>query len=495
MPTRLTAQWVLAHEAGGHRLLCDADATVVVGGGRVLHVGAGFDGPVDALHDYPGCLIAPGFVDLNALGDIDTTILSFSIPPETRPGLTWSRAYAERAREVLDRDDRVFGATFALAQCLRNGITTALPVTSLLARAWAEDAEEFAAIAEAGLALGIRLYLGPSFRSAVNVIEPDGSFGQLEDAARGEAGLDGALGFARAWDGRGGDLIRALIVPSTIETCAPALIARAAAAARDLGRPFRLHSCQSKREAEVVWRTTGRTSIGHLDALGVLGPAALLPHAVVLGGPDEDPALADEDRARLADSGAVVVHCPLVIGRSGRALHTFRDFRARGARIGMGTDTAPPDMLMNLQAGLITGRMLDPATSPADYLNAATLGGADALGRPDLGRLSPGAQADIAVFDLADPAVLPLHDPIQALFLAPTGRRVRDVFVAGRRVVADGRVLGFDEAAAAPRVAALFERLTAAYRERDSLARDPAQLFPPTYPLRAEGAEVRAIRR
>lgn len=62
-------------------------------------------------------------------------------------------------------------------------------------------------------------------------------------------------------------------------------------------------------------------------------------------------------------------------------------------------------MLMNLLAGLITGRIADGAPDrlrSADLFDAATIGGAKALGRSDLGHLSPGARADIAIFRLDD---------------------------------------------------------------------------------------------
>jgi cytosine/adenosine deaminase-related metal-dependent hydrolase len=487
MPVRLRARWVLGHEGGDHVLL--TNAAVVVEGDSILHVGCGWTGPVDATVDYGDVLLAPGFIDLNALGDIDCTILKFDAPSLTPDGSTWSRTYVEAGpSEVLDEDDRVFAATYSLAEALRNGITTALPVTSLLHRAWHETEDEFDLVAEAGRRLGMRLYLGPSFRSAVNVIEDDGRVGQVWNHDLGKEGLAAALRFARRWRDRGDDLVHPLLVPSTIETCDPELLKATAAAAEQQGLPFRLHCCQSRREAELINAATGLTSIGLLAKLDVLGPRALLPHAVVLGGPDADPALVDSDIEALARSGSVVVHCPLVIARGGRALQSFGAFRERGVRIGLGTDTAPADMLMNLQIGLMTARMTGPKTCPADYMRTATIGGAEALGRPDLGRLQAGAKADIVAFDLATADTGPVHDPVQALFIAPTGRRVRDVWVAGRRVVVDGVVEAFDHAAARPRANRILETLRAAYSGRDVAHRPWPALFPPSFPIRSHGS-------
>jgi cytosine/adenosine deaminase-related metal-dependent hydrolase len=75
------------------------------------------------------------------------------------------------------------------------------------------------------------------------------------------------------------------------------------------------------------------------------------------------------------------VHCPLVSARGGSILKSFSGLKARGINIAMGTDTTPPDMLMNLLVGLITCRVADAVMSrvrSADLFDAATLGGAKA---------------------------------------------------------------------------------------------------------------------
>ena len=67
-----------------------------------------------------------------------------------------------------------------------------------------------------------------------------------------------------------------------------------------------------------------------------------------------------------------------------------------------------------------------------DFFNAATLGGAAALGRNDLGRLSPGAKADLVIIDFDDPAMGQNIDPIQTLMLNGSGREISTVVIDGR---------------------------------------------------------------
>ena len=142
-------------------------------------------------------------------------------------------------------------------------------------------------------------------------------------------------------------------------------------------------------------------------------------------------------------------------------------------------------MLMNLQIGLATARLSDPdGTGPADYFRTATLGGAQALGRADLGRLEAGAAADIAAWDLSALDLQPVHDPIEALFLMPPGVRVRHLWVAGRRVVTDGKVDGIDETGLAAAMQAIFEQLRESYEERHQGGSPWQTLFPNAFPVR-----------
>jgi cytosine/adenosine deaminase-related metal-dependent hydrolase len=119
-----------------------------------------------------------------------------------------------------------------------------------------------------------------------------------------------------------------------------------------------------------------------------------------------------------------------------------------------------------------------------DLFDAATIGGADALGRSDLGRLMPGAQADIVVFDFNHDRMGPTIDPIQTLMISGSGRDVRHVVVAGRMVVVDGAIPGFDMQAASQRAQAQFDGLMARYPER-TLGHPPVgEIFASSYPVR-----------
>ena len=219
------------------------------------------------------------------------------------------------------------------------------------------------------------------------------------------------------------------------------------------------------------------------DHIGLLGPDLLVPHAWAVDGHSEVGPGDGADLRRLAESGTTVVFCPLASGRYGMVLESFDRYRAAGARLGLGTDTFPPDVLRALDQGSILTKAVErrqDAGQVADLYRAATLGGAAALGRDDLGRLAPGAKADIAVLALDDLRTGPVDDPVRTMVMH--GARVRHVVVDGRVVVRDGAVPGVDVADLRRRAQGLFDRYRAMFTAIDHRGRATDELLPPTYP-------------
>jgi cytosine/adenosine deaminase-related metal-dependent hydrolase len=276
-----------------------------------------------------------------------------------------------------------------------------------------------------------------------------------------------------------------MLAPDRIETSTPELLRRTAAAGRELGVPVRLQCCQSRIEYDLVLAQHGKSPPEYLRDLGFLTERTLLPHGTFVSG-SRHVDRPGRDLEIIRDSGAAIVHCPLVSGRHGNAIDNFARYRSMGLRIGMGTDTAPPDMILNMQVGMILCRVLAGSAAACrseDFYDAATIGGADALGRPDLGRLQPGACADITVFPLGLPHHGQVIDPIQTMMLAGQGRDFTTVVVDGRFVVEDGRVRGVDAVADTARAQVQFERLMAQYPDRTHGNPPVGEIFSSSYPV------------
>lgn len=474
--TLLTASWVVGHKDGSHRLLKNGE--VVFENGEIVFVGHGFPGEVARRIDFGNALVSPGLIDLDALSDLDTTILGIDHHPGWAKGRVWPRSYVEAGPyEMYSPEELAFQKRFAFGQLLLNGITTAAPIASLFYREWGETVAEFEAAADAAGELGLRVYLSPAFRSGGMVLEEPGRMVPVFDEERGFQGLADAIAFIEKQSGRHGDLVRGMLAPDRVETSTLALIERTDAAARELGCKFRLHMAQGVMEVDTVRKLHGSTAPVWLAKAGLLSERLIAPHATNATG---------EDLALYAENGVSIVHCPLVSSRGGSTLSSFSSCRKRGINIAMGTDTAPADMLMNLLVGLITCRINDGAPDQircADLFDAATLGGARALGRSDLGHLSPGARADIAVFDLDDTVMAPSIDPITTLVTGGSGKVTRAVFVDGRLSMRERQVARIDMRRAREQAQAQFDRLIAKYPERSWANPPVSEIFPPSYPV------------
>ena len=479
----ITARWIVGHRNGRHCLLPEGE--LVFEGPRIIFVGHGFPGPVERRLDFGNAIVGPGFIDLDALADLDTTILAFDNQPEHRTGRVWPRTYLEAGPyEMYDREELAFQKRYAFARLLRGGITTAAPIASLFYRAWAETVEEFEDAAIAAADLGIRVYLGPAFSSGTAVVENDGRITMHFDEVRGLEGLRDAGLFAARMEGAHGGLVRGMLAPNRIETCTPGLLDNLRAVAKELDCPVRLHACQSAFEYETVMIERGEGPIEWLDRHELLTPRLLIPHLTHVA-PSARVKHSFDDLALLVDRGVSLVHCPLVAARYGDAINHFARYRALGLNVAMGTDTAPPDMIRNMQVALLIGRVLAQdaqAVRAEDLYDAATLGGARALMRDDLGRLEAGALADFTVFDLSCPELGQVIDPVQTIMIAGSSHGFTHVAVNGEFRMIGKKVKEFDEVAGAARAQHQFDRLVSRYPDRTWRHPPVEDTFSSSYP-------------
>jgi cytosine/adenosine deaminase-related metal-dependent hydrolase len=131
------------------------------------------------------------------------------------------------------------------------------------------------------------------------------------------------------------------------------------------------------------------------------------------------------------------------------ALHSFQRYLNAGVHVALGTDTFPMDMVAELRWASMLAKITDQnyqVGQPRDVYNAATLGACTFLGRDDLGRLAPGAKADILLINLDHLGSAFYTDPIKALVDFGCGRDVDTVIVDGKTLIQGGDVVHVDEA-------------------------------------------------
>ena len=103
----------------------------------------------------------------------------------------------------------------------------------------------------------------------------------------------------------------------------------------------------------------------------------------------------------MADAGCSVAHAVWVFARRGVAMESFARYRAAGVNMSLGTDTNPQSVIEAMRWAAVCSKIVErntEATTAAHAFDAATLGGARALGRDDLGRIAPGAKADLVLW-------------------------------------------------------------------------------------------------
>jgi cytosine/adenosine deaminase-related metal-dependent hydrolase len=130
-----------------------------------------------------------------------------------------------------------------------------------------------------------------------------------------------------------------------------------------------------------------------------------------------------------------------------------------GVTVGLGTSGGGSNdaghLLADARLALQVAPLVGRPVAAAEVLGWATAGGADGLGRPELGRLTPGSAADLACWDVSGVADAGVADPVAGLLWAAPGRRPRHVVVAGRVVVRDGELVGRPEREVADSLRAL----------------------------------------
>ncbi len=474
----VSATWIVAHDGKGHRLL--KDGVVVFAGDSIVHVGKTFDGQVDRHIDATNKVVTPGMISTHA--HIAYNPLGKSlIEDRGQPQLYFSPLYEDLPIQVFSQDEEGDQACVeaSMVELVRTGCTTLCELqTSLSSRPGIE------AVGREALKIGLRTYLGCAYRSA-HWSTPDGHQVVMRwDEDQGRAGLDKARQIVEAWKGAGDGLIGCMLAPAHSVDMSPQLLEATRRVAEECDIPITIHCSESVWEFQEMLRRHGKTPIEWLRDLGFLSPRVILGHAIHIGGTSWTNYPAG-DLGIMVETGVSVSHSPWSFFRRGIMMESFARYRDAGVTLSLGTDLTPQSSLNALRMGACIGKGVardNKAVTAADVFDAATTGGAKALNRDDLGRIAPGAKADMVLWDAHTLTMAPLRDPIRNIVYSAEPHDVETVIIHGRIVMEGRKVLGAasDDVLAA-RMQAAGERLWARIKQHDRLNRGADEFSPQSY--------------
>jgi 8-oxoguanine deaminase len=246
-------------------------------------------------------------------------------------------------------------------------------------------------------------------------------------------------------------MLRVVAAPCSPFSVSRELMRESAALARALGTRMHTHLAENDHDVAYSREKFGMTPAEYAESLGWVGPDVWHAHCVKL-----DPA----GIAAFARTHTGVAHCPCSNMRLASGIAPVRRMLDAGVPVGLGVDGSASNdgahLLGEARAAMLlarVGRSLDafgcdhgPREMTArDMLAVATRGGAQVLGRSDIGHLAPGMAADLALFDTR---TLPfaggaVHDPVAALLLCAPAPAAYTV-VNGRVVVREGQLATVD---------------------------------------------------
>lgn len=384
--------------------------------------------PAAELLDACGGIVMPGLVNCHT--HLPMTL--FRGLADDLPLQQWlhEHIFPAEARSISTASVAV-GARLGIAEALLSGTTTCCDGYFL------EDG-----VAEAAAEMGIRAVLG---QGVIDFPAPG-----VSDPARN---VLHAKTFAAKWHNRS-----ALVTPSIFchapYTCSVQTLQQAKGAADEMGLLFQIHAAETQTEVDQCLAAHGVTPIGLLDQAQVLDSRTLLVHAVWINDADID--IIARRRARIA-------HCPESNMKLGSGVAPVPRLLSAGIAVGLGTDGCASNNNMDLfkemdaAAKLQKVHCLDPTVMDARSVTVmATVGGAEALGlAKEIGSLEVGKQADLIVIDMQQPHLVPIYHPASHIVYAANGSDVRDVVVAGRIVVQQGKIQTIDTAALLDRAVSL----------------------------------------
>jgi 8-oxoguanine deaminase len=433
-PARSTRLWIRNPLAAFTANALDASGGIVVGGGvitEVLGTGQQPSAPCQETFDAGGHVLLPGLI--NTHHHFYQTLTRAWRPAANAPLFPWlQNLYPVWAR--LTPRDLELATKVALAELLLSGCTTTADHHYLF-----PDGMENAIDIEVQVVrgLGLRATLA---RGSMSLGEDDGGLPPQSTVQPADVILADSERLIREYHQPGdGASIQIALAPCSPFSVTTEIMAESAALAERHNVRLHTHLAETLDEEDFCRKMFGLRPLDYLESVGWLGNRTWLGHGIHF---------TDTEIATLGAAGTAVAHCPTSNMRLASGTARVLELEDAGVPVGLGVDGSASNdasnMILEARQALYLQRLRYGAQVPVERaLGWATRGSAAVLGRPDLGHLAPGMQADVALFKLDELRFSGSHDPVAALLLCGADRADR-VMVGGRWRVVDGQIPGLD---------------------------------------------------
>jgi cytosine/adenosine deaminase-related metal-dependent hydrolase len=448
---------------------------IAIRGDLIIFLGSKYTGEVDETIDGSELLVIPGLINIHSHGahePAEKGVREEHYSPKFHSGL-----YERMASFWMDPEGYQAVVQVAYCEMLKSGVTTVVD--------WSVPFEGWG---DAMAGSGLRGYITPEYVTQTWKPVADGELEYSVKADGGFGDFEAAVRMIEEAERHPSGRVLGAIGPGQIDTCSPELLRESHALALASGRPFMVHIAQLTLEFHHMVEHHGMTPIQYADDLGILGPSTVLGHAIFI---DEHSTIPPQDKkmdlSLISESGSSVAHCPTGFARGGISLESIARYRRAGINLGIGTDQSPHNLIEEMRSAIIAGRFAGDSMKElgaSEVLEMATVGGANALNREDIGKLAPGMKADLVLVDLSDHSMQPVRDPMLNLVYHAADRGVRDVFIDGERVVGDGEVLTIDYEDALDRCGDAQRSMLGQVQNFDYAGRSIDEMIPLSLPIR-----------
>jgi len=400
---------------------------------RITAIGptGGLPGTADEVIDLAGHIVVPGLINCH---HHMFQSLTRAVPAAQDAELfDWLGALYPVWQRVTPEMVRI-GAKTAMAELILSGCTTSMDHLYFFPRGFRLDDE-----IEAAREIGLRFH--PS-RGSMSVGASQGGLppdGMVEDEAAILKDTERVI--ADFHDAGRYSMLRIVVAPCSPFSVSRDLMREAAHLARSHGVGLHTHLAENDKDVAYTREKFNMTPAEYAEDVGWVGRDVWHAHCVKLD---------EHGIARFGRTGTGVAHCPSSNMRLASGIAPVGRMRRAAVPVGLGVDGSASNdsghMLAEARQALLLARVgFGPdAMTAREALEIATLGGAEVLGRDDIGALAPGMAADFVAFDLRGVGFAgALHDPVAALvFCAPAS--VALSVINGRIVVRDGMLTTVD---------------------------------------------------